>query len=46
MHEIYTAKLKRLFADADQLDDINDFDLAKAAKVSPLELRKTRNGLK
>ncbi|MGO9186019.1 hypothetical protein [Mycobacterium sp.] len=46
VHKIYTAKLKRLFADADQLDDVNDFDLAKAAKVSPLELRKTRNSFK
>lgn len=32
VHVIYTAKLKRLFADADQLGDINDFDLAKAGQ--------------
>jgi hypothetical protein len=45
MHEVHTTELKRLFDDAKKLDGVDDVDLAKAATVSPLELRKARDGL-
>lgn len=41
---INSAKLMQLFADAAQLG-VSDVDLAKAAQVSPIELRNARDGL-
>lgn len=44
VHDANTAKLKQLFADAARLG-LSEVDLAKAATVSPIELRNAQDGL-
>jgi hypothetical protein len=45
LHKFNTDSLKRLFAHASELGDVDEIELSHAAGISPVELREIRENL-